>query len=489
MITLEKLSFAYPGFSPVLENLDVTIETGSSVAIMGPNGSGKTTLAYLLKGIFAPTSGRLTVDGVAAGHETAREELMRRVGLVFQNPENTIVTTTVETELAFGLENLGVPRAEMVARVEEALELFQLAQYRHTSPTHLSGGEKQRLALACVMVMNPTCLVLDEPTALLDHPGRRVVRAFLKRLAEQGTTSIHITQFMDETCEADRLIVLDNAGISHDGRPADILPRLTGYRSCGYTPRLVSSLDADAQGCSPQPDGGALITFEDTGFTYDPGTPFAHTALVDITLPVYRQTATVVLGPSGSGKTTLLELAAGIAKPTAGMVRVDGEPVRAMTFQLPEDQMFGQDVASYVAFGPRNIGVTDRTLAGVVDEALTAVGLDPSRYRRRDPLALSGGEKRLVALAGVFAMRPGLLVLDEPTAGLDWEGMTRVIKGLETFCEGGGTLLFSTHDFEVIHALGEYALVLVGGQVEAQGQCQEVLADSTWIQSLGDTAF
>jgi len=486
MITLENICFAYPGSAPVLEDISFTIESGSSVAVMGPNGSGKTTLAFLLKGILAPTGGRITVDGVSAGNETARDELMRQVGLVFQNPENTIVATTVEAELAFGLENLGVPRDEMIIRIEEALERFQLVRYRHTNPSHLSGGEKQRLALASVMIMEPSCLVLDEPTALLDPPGRRMVKTYLRNLVERGTTIIHITQFMDEAGEADRLIVLDDGGVTHDGRPCDILPRLAGYRSCGYAPRPLSPLNGTARERSSHTNDRALVTFNNTVFTYDPGTPFQHTALEDITLPVRRRSATVVLGPSGSGKTTFLELAAGLTKPTAGSVAVDGVPVRAMAFQLPEDQIFGQDVASYVAFGPRNIGVSGGELDRAVNEVLEMVGLDPSRYINRDPLSLSGGEKRLIALAGVLAMRPGLLVLDEPTAGLDWEGMTWVAKCLESFCKEGGTLLFSTHDFEVVHTLAEYALVLVDGRIETEGRCRDVLETSVWIRSLGD---
>jgi energy-coupling factor transport system ATP-binding protein len=251
----------------------------------------------------------------------------------------------------------------------------------------------------------------------------------------------------------------------------------------------MSLLDESARERPSRPDDGALVTFENAGYTYDRGTPFEHAALADITMSVRRKTATVVLGPSGSGKTTFLELAVGLAKPTTGTVGVDGVPVRAMAFQLPEDQIFGQDVASYVAFGPRNIGISGGELDRAVDEALSMVGLDPSRFRHRDPLTLSGGEKRLVALAGVLAMKPGLLVLDEPTAGLDWEGMTRVAKCLGSFCEEWGTLLFSTHDFEVVHTLAEHALVLVGGRVETVGRCRDVLAESGWIQSIGNTTF
>ena len=490
MISIQNLTYAYPGTPPVLNDLSLTIETGSHVAVMGPNGSGKSTLALLMKGLYAPVSGSVTVDDIPSGSADLQYKIMKRVGLVFQNPDNTIVTTTVEEELAFGLENLGVPPSEMRDRVDSALDRFGLSQYRHTNPTSLSGGEKQRLALASVLIMRPRHLVLDEPTSLLDPPNRERLLDEIKAAVSAGSTVIHITQFSFEAIHADRLIILDSSGtICHDGDPASILEQTTGYRSCGVSTgsgitekagaTVAPSLSQESAGSH---DGALKLV--DVGFFYDPGTPYEHRALGDVSLEFSRGTSTVILGPSGSGKTTLLEIAAGITPPSDGKVEFPSEPVRAMAFQLPEDQMFGHTVADYIAFGPSNIGVPADELDTVVDETLEAVGLDPEHYRNRDPFTLSGGEQRLTALAGVLAMEPDVLVLDEPTAGLDYQGMETVIDILDAYRSDGRILLFSTHDLEVAHRLAEYAVVLDNGGVETTGEIGEAFRESGWLRGI-----
>ena len=502
MITAKNLTFSYPGQSPILKNLNISLPDGTYVALTGPNGSGKTTLALLIKGLLTPSAGTLSIDGLSPVDESTRFEIMKRVGLVFQNPENTIVTTTVETELAFGLENLGVPIEEMKERVDEALERFNLEEYRHTNPTNLSGGEKQRLALASVMIMKPSCLILDEPTALLDIPSRNVLLASVKEAVSEGATVIHITQFSFEAILADRLIVLDYSGVRHDGAPDEIIAVTSDLRTGGM--ELISSINDKNEPVvtahqtaepsvivkekekTPKPDEPAAVIFEDVSFSYNKGTPFEKCALENIRLTFSGASSTVILGSSGSGKTTLLEIAAGVTKPTSGRISLNGGHVRAMAFQLPEDQMFGDTLESYIGFGPGNLGVKDRELDEVISEALSTVGLEPDKYRSRDPYNLSGGEKRRAALAGVLAMKPDVLVLDEPTAGLDRIGMDTVITFLKKYLEDGGTLIFSTHDFEVAGCLADYAVVLDDGYVETDGMLFEVLKNSPWLRSLND---
>jgi energy-coupling factor transport system ATP-binding protein len=499
MIKTHNLTFAYPGQPPVLHDINLAIADGTHVAVSGPNGSGKTTLSLLIKGLLVPSSGTVSVDGFCSGDEISRFEIRKHVGLVFQNPDNTIVTTSVESELAFGLENLGVAPEEMNKRIEETLRRFNLVDYRHTNPSHLSGGEKQRLALASVMIMNPTYLILDEPTALLDPPSRRMLFDSIQEIVRKGTTVIHITQFETEAFIADRVVVLDKSGICLDGKPEDVIPRTQVFKSCGFLlknpPNTVPPSDdavhenmssgilTGENGSQTSRQGTIAVSLDKVGFAYDAGTPFEKKALNRVSMTFEKGSSTVILGASGSGKTTLLEIAAGITAPTSGRAYVNGNPIRAMAFQMPEDQLFGHSVESYIEFGPRNLGIVEHELNDAVSEALVAVGLEPDIYRKRDPLSLSGGEKRRVALAGVLAMNPDMLFLDEPTAGLDRHGMEQVIGFLRKYLENCGALVFSTHDFEVAGSLCTYAVVLDHGRIETYGRIEDVFVQSPWLHS------
>lgn len=227
IIELQNVTFEYPSGDnrqiKALKNLSLTVEEGEYIALIGPNGSGKSTLARHLNAILLPTDGVVTVDGFVTTQEEHRWEIRRRVGMVFQNPDNQIVATTVEEDVAFGLENLGMETSLMAQRVTEALEMVGLQSLRSHAPHLLSGGQKQRLAIAGIIAMRPRCLVLDEPTAMLDPRGRREVLETIKRMNHQeGITVVHITHFMEEALEADRVIVMDRGQIAHAGPPADI---------------------------------------------------------------------------------------------------------------------------------------------------------------------------------------------------------------------------------------------------------------------------
>ena len=484
MITLSHLTFAYHGQPPVLRDISLHIEPGSHVAVMGANGSGKSTLALLLKGLHLTAPGMVDVDGFdPSANEHSRFEVMKRVGIVFQNPDNAIVATTVERELAFGLENLGVPEREIQDRVDEALVLFDLERRRYTDPGRLSGGERQRLALAGVMIMRPAHLVLDEPTSLLDPEGGERILHLIREAAGRGATVVHITQFAAEALTADRLVVLGEGGVLRDGDPRETLRETApfGIESLADV-RTLSVPTAEPESiAAAEPVIPAPVSLNGISFTYDPGTPFSRQALDEVNLTLTKGAVTVLLGPAGSGKTTLLEIAAGITPPTAGKVTLAGNPLRAMAFQFPEDEIFGETVEEYVAFGPRNLGFSPDEIRRAVDNSLSTVGLAPDIYRGRDPLTLSGGEKRRAALAGVLAMRPDVLILDEPTAGLDRRGVEQIAGFLREYTDKGGTLLFSTHDFRVALRLARFAAVLDRGRVETYGELAEVFAVSPWL--------
>ncbi len=236
MIKVRNLCFSYPGPNPVqaLKNVSLDIKRGEKVALMGANGSGKTTLIRCLNGLYAPSSGSVHVDGFSTVAEEQVFQVRRRVGLVFQNPDNQIVATTVEREVAFGLENLGWEHNSMQTRVREALDRFGLSSRNQTPPHLLSGGERQRLALASIWVMQPRYLILDEPTSLLDPSGRRAVLDLLNSEMEGRTLGIIlVTQIPEEALTCDRLLVMDRGNILHDGTPRYIFKNSTGLKKLG----------------------------------------------------------------------------------------------------------------------------------------------------------------------------------------------------------------------------------------------------------------
>ena len=237
MIKTENLSFAYSGDEgviKVLNQLNIEIQTGEFVAVLGHNGSGKSTFAKQLNAILTPGEGRVTVFGIDTSLEENVYELRKNVGMVFQNPDNQIVATVVEEDVAFGLENLGVPREEMRRRVDDALKTVRMYDYRHHAPHLLSGGQKQRVAIAGILAMEPKCIVLDEPTAMLDPIGRDEVLETIRRLnREKGITIVLITHYMDEAVKADRCIVMDKGQVVMDGAPTEIFPQVEELRALG----------------------------------------------------------------------------------------------------------------------------------------------------------------------------------------------------------------------------------------------------------------
>lgn len=248
MIHVENISFEYrepKTKRQILDNISIDIHPGESIAVLGPNGSGKTTFARCLNGLLSPTKGSIQIDGLDTRDENNLQHIRRKVGMVFQNPDNQIVSATVEREIAFGLENLGLPSAEMQTLVEEVLVQFKLKPYRHNSPHYLSGGEKQRLALASVMAMRPKYLVLDEPTSLLDPTSRKEILGVVKGLGARtdSIATILITQFAEEALQANRVIIFDRGQIVLDGRPDSIFKNYRTLRTIGLEPPVKFILD------------------------------------------------------------------------------------------------------------------------------------------------------------------------------------------------------------------------------------------------------
>ncbi|HQE93394.1 MAG TPA: energy-coupling factor transporter ATPase [Anaerolineae bacterium] len=536
LIEFDNVTYAYPlpngGRIAALREISLRIAEGEYVAIVGANGSGKSTLARHLNALLVPDGGRVTVAGLDTRDPSHYAAIHRTVGMVFQHPEDQIVASLVEEDVAFGVENMGVPSAEIRARVDEALEKVGLWEMRLRPPYMLSAGQQQRVALAGVLAMRPRCIVFDEATAMLDPAGRCAVREMMADLHRAGLTIIAITHFMEEALDARRVVVLERGRVVLDDPPETVFADATTLRTLGldlppaaglacelrrYFPALpaglltasalIAALDTlphhageippvpASPPASPVP---ALIEVRDLGHTYMMGTPLAQRALESVTVDVATASSHGLLGATGSGKSTLMQHLNGLLRPQEGTVRVgdyilndpqtDVRAVRRMVglvFQLPETQIFEQYVGDEIAYGPRLQGLLGDSLRQRVRWAMELVGMGFNAFKDRFTFALSGGEKRKVALASILALRPTVLLLDEPTAGLDPASHREVLAHLQKLKETGITLVLSSHQMEDVAALTGQATVLDNGRSVLEGDITDVFAHGERLRALG----
>lgn len=503
-VRLNHVTLRY-GDSLALDDVTLEVCRGERVCVLGANGSGKSTLASVICGLLAPDEG----DVELAGHAVctggvpdlaAYRDARRQLGLVFQNPDDQIVTSVVADDVAFGPENLGVPCAQIAARVARELRRVAMEKYAHADPSRLSGGQRQRVCIAGALAMEPAVLVLDEPSSLLDVRGRAAIMRVMGRLAAAGATLVHVTHFMDEALAADRVIVMQHGHVALEGTPDEVFATKNAQviEALGlempFEARLAAALRADAAdgkvaavagpsgekpaACAPAAEPPAILA-RDLGFSYGPDAQ----ALDGVSLEVPVRATTAIVGQTGSGKSTLLRLLCGLEAADAGSLTVCGinaatkrgrrQIRRAVGYvmQHPERQLFAQTVAEDVAFGPRNQGLSAAEVERRVAHALDLVGL--TDRRDASPFELSGGQQRLAAIAGVLAMEPELLVLDEPTAGLDPRGRARLRALMADLAAHGVTLLQVTHSMEDA-AQADHVVVLDQSHVLATGTPAEV---------------
>lgn len=497
------------GDSVALDDVTLEVCRGERVCVLGANGSGKSTLASVICGLLAPDEGDVELVGhaVCTGGVpdlAAYRDARRQLGLVFQNPDDQIVTSVVADDVAFGPENLGVPRAQIATRVARELRRVAMEKYAHADPSRLSGGQRQRVCIAGALAMEPAVLVLDEPSSLLDVRGRAAIMRVMGRLAAAGATLVHVTHFMDEALAADRVIVMQHGRVALEGTPDEVFAAKNAQviEALGlempFEARLAAALrqteaasdavaapgapsgekSATSAACAPAAEPPAILA-RDLGFSYGPGAQ----ALDGVSLEVPVRATTAIVGQTGSGKSTLLRLLCGLEAADAGSLTVCGinaatkrgrrQIRRAVGYvmQHPERQLFAQTVAEDVAFGPRNQGLSAAEVERRVAHALDLVGL--ADRRDASPFELSGGQQRLAAIAGVLAMEPELLVLDEPTAGLDPRGRTRLRALMADLAAHGVTLLQVTHSMEDA-ARADHVVVLDQSHVLAAGTPAEV---------------
>ena len=532
----------------ILKGVDITIKKGEFIALLGRNGSGKTTFSKQLNAILRPSEGTVTVDEMGTKDADKLYEIRQRVGMVFQNPDNQMVAANVEEEVAFGPENLGMESDTIVARVKQALEQVRMWKRRKTAPNHLSGGQKQRIAIAGILAMHPDYIVLDEPTAMLDPKGRKEVMEALQRLNhEQEMTVILITHDMEEAALASRVILLADGQMRFDGRPekffgadallaemgmeaplsyrvrklidSDVFEKKIGdarveeatidkrekvaeYDKTGREWEASSELvdkkknkKAEAETDEKNQD---LLSLQHVSYIYSPGTAYEKVALDDVNLSLGKGEIVGLAGHTGSGKSTMIQLLNGLLKPTSGTVTFEGKDIHAkgysgnylrskvgMVFQYPEHQMICDTVWEDVAFGPSKQGLTGEACETRVEEALRFVDL-PEKYYQASPLQLSGGQKRRVAIAGVLAMHPEYIILDEPAAGLDAAGKREIFDRIRRMSreQGIGVLLVS-HSMEDLAEYADRIIVLDDGKKILDDRPAQIFAKRETLADCG----
>jgi energy-coupling factor transport system ATP-binding protein len=521
LIKFDNFSFYYGGQSTAaLLNINLEVRKGEFVLITGPSGGGKSTLVRCFNGLVphfygGQVSGSITVQGINT-LKSNTAEMATRVGMVFQDPENQIVATTVERELAFGMENLGFPRGLIARRIEESLDTMGIFNLRRRAIQDLSGGEKQKVAIAAVLALHPEVLVLDEPTSELDPQSAEDVLSIVKRLNEDlGITVVLIEHRLDRLLPfADRLIIMDKGRIKIDGTIRDILNSHfaeINEMGIGVPPivRLAKTLESGKVRFENIPltvkegrvelekvlgsnkpaafhhpekaDGKAIIRAEKLSFAY----PGNIVALKNINLEIYRGELVSIMGRNASGKSTLISHFNGLLKPSQGKVWVDGKDTRqsdisglarkiGFVFQNPDDHLFADTVEDEVSFALKNFGYPKDEIESRVNEMIRKFRLDA--YRKQYPRSLSGGEKQRVALASVIVAQPQILVLDEPTRGMHQGLKDELMRFLKEYTAEGRTVILVSHDVETVAEYADRVILLSEGEVVIAGNRYEVLS-------------
>ncbi|MCL2629974.1 MAG: energy-coupling factor transporter ATPase [Firmicutes bacterium] len=499
-----------------VKNINLTIQKGEYLVILGRNGSGKSTLAKLINGFLVPHRGSVTVNGILTSDNKRGYELRSSVGMVFQNPDNQMVASSIEDDVAFGPENLGVPREEIRRRVDYALNATGITELKDRPPNKLSGGQKQRVAIASVLAMLPKVLILDEATAMLDPRGREEVLSAVERLnKEEGISVINITHYVSEAVKADKVAVLHNGEIVAYGTPREVFSDAQMLETAGLV-LPIPTATASALGLSvcltneelcdliqnsefriqnegnidnnstpmpyalcPMPSPIPSIKASSLSHTYSPKSPHEQKALKEVSFEICEGEVVGLIGSTGSGKSTLAMHLNGLIKLQSGELssagvdlavkKPDYKKLRSsvgMLFQYPEYQLFANTVLEDVCFAPLNFGKTKEEALAVAKNAIELVGLNYEDIKDKSPFELSGGQKRRVAIAGVIASEPKILILDEPTAGLDPIGkreiLNLILKLKETFCK---TIIIISHNMDEIAEYTNRVLVLSHGEL------------------------
>lgn len=465
-VSLQKVRFSYDGGKTlILDGIDLEIAYGQRIAIIGKNGSGKSTLAKIIAGLSSPDSGIVTLCGIkvfeannvdSKAYQKARES----IGALFQSPEDQIVTTVVEDDVAFGLENLCASKEFMKQNISNALRAVNMENHRFNDPSNMSGGQQQRVAIASSIATKSKLLVLDEPTSMLDSCAKEDVNKLFNKLQTSGTTIVQVTHKISECKNADRILMLEN------GKLRDVsLLELDEF----FTEKSPAVIESKSMTENAKKSNTAIeISNLNVSYT-NSQTPIIR----DYSLSVKSGEIVAIMGKNGCGKSTLAKTICALIKYDSGSICVNGIKISEKTsksqmreirknigyvMQLPEQQLFAQTVFEDVAYGPKNFGLEGRELHSRVLNALKSLHIE--HLAQKSPFELSGGQQRLAAIAGVLACNPKILVLDEPTAGLDFEYAKIVLKILSDLHNKGITIIVITHDLNEAKSLGARIVTL-----------------------------
>ena len=507
-LVIENLNFKYKTRpEPALENISLELKQGELLLIAGSSGCGKTTLARCINGLI-PRSyrGERTGKVLLHGREVADLQILEMaqvVGTLLQDPERQIVASNVFNEIAFGPENLGLPRDEILSRVDQALKRLKLEYLRERETFNLSGGEKQKVALAGVLTMNPSILLLDEPLASLDPASAHEALQVFRSLADEGKTVILVEHRVEDAILAnpDRMLYMEEGKIKYLGPIKNLPPEIDHTKVKLPAPWVVQRVKAlDIQVTeppkpSPSPKSEPLVVFENVDFRYDEEYPLI---LQNVNLEIYPGDLIAVLGPNGAGKSTLVKHAIGLLKPTKGRVLIEGQDTRKMSvaqiartlgyvFQSPTHMLYAPTVREELEFGPKNLDFDPALIPTFVRESLSTVNLEG--FDEYPPLGLSFGQQKRTTIAAVLAMRSKILVMDEPTAGQDFANYTHF---MDTLCGASAgeesvlsahfsSTLFITHDVDLAVTYANRVLLFGDKHIIADGKPQDVLKDEDML--------
>jgi energy-coupling factor transport system ATP-binding protein len=541
-----------------VKDISLHISSGEFIGIVGHNGSGKSTFAKMINALLTPSEGTILIAGMDTADENLTWDIRKNAGMVFQNPDNQIVGTMVEEDVAFGPENLGVPTDEMIVRIAQSLESVGMTAYKHMSPNHLSGGQKQRMAIAGVLAMHPRCIIFDESTAMLDPQGRHEVLEAAHMLnREQKITILFITHEMEEVIYADRVMVVHDGQLVMEETPEQLFLRGDELRQYGLTVPKITQLAMalhssgihireniltidefvkEVNQIMRHKRPASLQTMQDAGdnaqktasiyngqtedidserksasklaaseglilhqvcYDYSPGTVYSKQVLESVNLAIHKGEFIALIGHTGSGKSTLIQHLNGLLRPTAGQIYFEGKDIFekgydrtylrgkvGLVFQYPEHQLFANTVLEDVCFGPKNLGLSLLEVQQRAFEAIKMVGLSDDVYDL-SPFELSGGQKRRVAIAGVLAMKPEILILDEPVAGLDPAGRQELLDMLQKLNQHGMTILLVSHNMEDVAEYAKRVLVMEQGRIVYDDIVEKVFVQEAELKRLG----
>ncbi len=540
IVRFEDYGFQYRDSErPAVTGLDLDIEEGQIVLVTGASGSGKTSTCLAMNGLIpqlyrGTMQGKVTLNGQYDNQAYPIYSLSRICGLLFQDPDGQLVAPTVRDELAFGPENYCMAPAEIEAKIKELCALTRMDKYLDKNPHYLSGGEKQACALAAVLAMSPTLLVLDEPTSNIDPVGTTVVFDLLKKLVSDFRLTIVVVEHkLDELMDlVDRLIVLDRGSMVLDGKPATVLEQIDKLEGLGLSlpqvsvlmarlrdrgfkvPSLPATLDQALdiaramlpepakvrqaaakiqfpKEAPPTPSGEVVIKVQGLRHAYDTGTE----ALKGIDLEIRKGEFVGILGQNGSGKTTLVKHFNGLLRPTAGKLEIMGQDTTGRTiaelaahvgyvFQDPDAQIFKPKVVDEIAYGPKSLGLPPEEVQARVKEASEAMGVTP--LLGRNTFFLSKGEKQRVAVASVLSMRPEIIVLDEPTTGQDQRGSHEIMDLAKRLNGEGKTVVVITHNMALAAEYCDRIVVLKSGSLLLDAPVRETFNE---IEALRTSAL